>query len=173
MLGYFVWKITILRQKIIFFPILGGARRVRPQYVFYGQAIKYTGARGTELPPPFLTCCLYMLFTIKFVYYFIYIRGRDRMVVGSWIYNYLCKQYLSPLMLWVRISISARCTTLCDKVCQWLATARWFSSQLPTTIRSRPRIYIIIPKYVFYGQAIKYTGARGTELPPPFLTCCL
>ena len=24
--GYFVWKITILRQKIIFFPILGGAR---------------------------------------------------------------------------------------------------------------------------------------------------
>ena len=31
--GYFVWKITILRHKIIFFPILeggGGARRVRP-----------------------------------------------------------------------------------------------------------------------------------------------
>ena len=25
-LGYFVWKITILRQKIIFFPISGGAR---------------------------------------------------------------------------------------------------------------------------------------------------
>ena len=25
-LGYFVWKITILRQKIIFFPILGGTR---------------------------------------------------------------------------------------------------------------------------------------------------
>ena len=24
--GYFVWKITILRHKIIFFPILGGAR---------------------------------------------------------------------------------------------------------------------------------------------------
>ena len=30
-LGYFVWKITILRKQIIFFPILGGgARRVRP-----------------------------------------------------------------------------------------------------------------------------------------------
>ena len=37
---------------------------------------------------------------------------------GSWIYNYLCNQCLSPLMLWVRISIRARCTTLCDKVCQ-------------------------------------------------------
>ena len=30
-------------------------------------------------------------------------------------------------MLWVRISIMARCKTLCDKVCQWLATGRWFS----------------------------------------------
>ena len=49
---------------------------------------------------------------------------------GRWIYNYLCNQCLSPLMLWVRISIRARCTTLCDKVCQWLATGRWFSSGL-------------------------------------------
>ena len=46
---------------------------------------------------------------------------------GSWIYNYLCIQCLSPLMLWVRISIRARCTTLSDKVCQWLATGQWFS----------------------------------------------
>jgi hypothetical protein len=46
---------------------------------------------------------------------------------GSWIYNYLCNQCLSPLMLWVRISIRVRCTTLCDKVCQWLAIGLWFS----------------------------------------------
>jgi hypothetical protein len=45
----------------------------------------------------------------------------------SWIYNYLCKQCLSLLMLWIRISIRARCTTLCDKVSQWLATGWWFS----------------------------------------------
>ena len=34
LLGYFVWKITILRQKFISFPILGGGggrRRVRTQ----------------------------------------------------------------------------------------------------------------------------------------------
>jgi hypothetical protein len=43
----------------------------------------------------------------------------------SWIYNYLCNQCLSPLMLWVRILIRARCTTLCDKVCQWLVTGRF------------------------------------------------
>jgi hypothetical protein len=50
--------------------------------------------------------------------------GRNR---SSWIYNYLCNQCLSPLMLWVQILIRARCATLCNKVCQWLATGRWFS----------------------------------------------
>jgi hypothetical protein len=29
---------------------------------------------------------------------------------GCWIYNYLCNQSLSPLRLWVRVSIIARCT---------------------------------------------------------------
>ena len=44
---------------------------------------------------------------------------------GSWIHSYLSNQCLSPLM-WVGISIKARCTTLCDKVCQWLAACWWF-----------------------------------------------
>ena len=35
-------------------------------------------------------------------------------------YNYLCNQCLSPLIFLVWISIRARCTTLCDKVCQLL-----------------------------------------------------
>ena len=35
---------------------------------------------------------------------------------GGWIYNYLCNQWLSPLMLWIRISIRAMCTALCDNV---------------------------------------------------------
>jgi len=50
---------------------------------------------------------------------------------GSWIYNYQCNQCLPPLMLWVWISIRARCTTLCDNVCKWLETGRWFSSDPP------------------------------------------
>ena len=66
-------------------------------------------------------CCLYMLW-------------KERVVpswpwsYGSWIYNYLCNQCLSPLMLWVRISIRELCTTLCDKVCQWHSRGRWFFS---------------------------------------------
>jgi hypothetical protein len=50
-----------------------------------------------------------------------------------WIYNYLCNQCLSPLMLWVRISIRARCTALCDKICQGFATGRWFSPGPPVS----------------------------------------
>jgi hypothetical protein len=52
---------------------------------------------------------------------------------GNWIYNYLCSHCLSPLMLWARISIKARCTTLCDKVCQWLAKGHWFSPGPPVS----------------------------------------
>ena len=36
-------------------------------------------------------------------------------------------------MLWVQISIRARCSTLCDQVSQWLATDRWFSSGPPVS----------------------------------------
>jgi hypothetical protein len=56
---------------------------------------------------------------------------------GSWIYIYLCNQCLSPLMLWVWVSIRARCTTLCDKVCQWLATGWWFSSGTPVSSKNK------------------------------------
>ena len=44
---------------------------------------------------------------------------------------------LSPLMLWVRITIRARYTTLCDKVCQWLATGRWFSPGTPVSFTNK------------------------------------
>ena len=50
---------------------------------------------------------------------------------GSWTYNYLCNQYLSPLMLWVRFSIRSMCTTVCDKVCRRLATGWWFLRLAP------------------------------------------
>jgi hypothetical protein len=50
------------------------------------------------------------------------------MIASSWIYNYLCNQYLLPLT-WVRI-LSRRGvldTKLCNKVCQWLSAGTWFS----------------------------------------------
>ena len=45
----------------------------------------------------------------------------------SWIYNYLCNWCPLPVMLWVRLPLRAMCTTLCDKICQWLPAGRWLS----------------------------------------------
>ena len=58
---------------------------------------------------------------------------------GSWIYNYLCNQFLSPQTLWVRILLMARCTryNTSEKVCQWLATDQWFSLGTPVSFTNK------------------------------------
>ena len=59
-----------------------------------------------------------------------YIRAVMVMFIWYSIYNYLCNQSLSTLMLWVRIPSQRGVldTTLCDEICQWLTTGRWFST---------------------------------------------
>ena len=49
---------------------------------------------------------------------------------GSWIFNYLCNQCLSPVKSWFLTPFrwGILDTTLCDKDFQWLATGRWFST---------------------------------------------
>jgi len=78
-------------------------------------------------------------------------RGRDRLVVGFT--TYLYNQCLSPLTLWVRISIRARCTTLCDKVCQWLTTGRWFSPGPPVSSTNKTDRHDIAK--IFWKVALK------------------
>ena len=48
-------------------------------------------------------------------------------------------QYLSPLMLRVRIPLRQGVldTTLCDKVCQWFAAGRWFSPGTPVSATNK------------------------------------
>ena len=55
------------------------------------------------------------------------LHGRDRMVVG------FTTTYAISAYHHCRILIRARCTTLCDNVCQWLATGRWFSLGSPVS----------------------------------------
>ena len=57
------------------------------------------------------------------------------MVIIVWIYNCLCTQRLSLLVLWVWIPLrwGVLNTTLCDKVCQWLVAGQWFSSGTPVS----------------------------------------
>jgi hypothetical protein len=64
----------------------------------------------------------------------------------SWIYNYLCNQCLSSLTLWVQIQLRRGVvdTTLCDKVCQWLATGQWFSPDTPLSYRYSFRVRVMV-----------------------------
>jgi hypothetical protein len=64
---------------------------------------------------------------------------------GSWIYNYLCNQCLSPLTLWVWIPLRRGVldTTLCDKVCQCLTTVWWFSPGTPVSSTNKTNCHDI------------------------------
>jgi len=66
-------------------------------------------------------------------YMFILMRPSWSWSYGSWIYNYLCNQCISPLKLWVRIQFRRGVidTTLRNKACQWLATGWWSSPGTP------------------------------------------
>ena len=54
---------------------------------------------------------------------------------GSWIYNYLCNQCLSPLTLWVWTPLRRGVlnTILCDKVSHWLVTGLWLTLGTPVS----------------------------------------
>jgi hypothetical protein len=74
-------------------------------------------------------------------------RGRNGMVVGfittyaiSTYYHWCCefeswsgRGVQHYVIKFVTISIRARCTTLCDKVCQWFAKGQWFSPGPPVS----------------------------------------
>ena len=73
---------------------------------------------------------VFFCYIIFFFYHYKYIKQRPSWSwsYGSWIYNYICNQCLSPLTLRVRIPLRKGVldTTLCDKVCQWLEACLWF-----------------------------------------------
>jgi hypothetical protein len=55
---------------------------------------------------------------------------------GSWIYNYLCSQCLSLLMLWVQIPPrwGVLDTTLCAEICQWFSPSTTVSTTNKTDL---------------------------------------
>ena len=74
---------------------------------------------------------LLILVTFVQIYYILYRGPSWSWLYGGWIYNYLCNQCISLLKLWVWISWrGVLYTTLCDEVCQCLATGLWFSRVL-------------------------------------------
>jgi hypothetical protein len=64
---------------------------------------------------------------------------------GSWIYNYLYNQCLSPLSgeFELRSWRGELDTALRDKVCQWLTTGRWFSLGTPVSSTNKTDLHDI------------------------------
>jgi hypothetical protein len=72
---------------------------------------------------------------------------------GSWIYNYLWNQCISPLMLWVRISIRVRCTRSCDKFCQYFIVLALTRTEFELTIYCiRDKMLTTTPPILFYAE---------------------
>jgi hypothetical protein len=69
-------------------------------------------------------------------------RGRDRMVVG-FTTTYAISAYHH---LWVQILLRwcILNTTLCDKVCQWLAAGQWFSLGTPVSSTNKTDCHDIV-----------------------------
>lgn len=75
-------------------------------------------------------------------------RGRDLSVIG---FTTLCKRCLSSPILWARIPFRARCTSLCEKVCYWLAACRWFSLGPPVSPANKTDAHDITEIYIESG----------------------
>jgi hypothetical protein len=85
---------------------------------------------------------------------------------GSWIYNYLCNQCLSPLKLWVWILLMVRyiwCIIMWI-VCQWLATGRWFSLCTPLSSTNKT------DRHDITEILLKVALNTITHPPPPSLS---
>jgi hypothetical protein len=99
---------------------------------------------------------------------------------GSWIYNYLCNQCLSPLKLWVWMPFSwgVLDTTLCDKVCR--ATGQWFT---PISSTNKTDSHEITEKFTsvwlgiiqenlsFIGGVRNWSTWRKPHIKHNFLMC--
>ena len=68
-------------------------------------------------------------------------KSRSPAIVSWYIYKHLVTniQRLSPLRLWVQFLLKRDVldTTLCDKVCQWLAAGQWFSLGTPDSFTNK------------------------------------
>jgi hypothetical protein len=69
-------------------------------------------------------------------------RGHDHMVIGSTITYAICVYHhfscVSEPLSWRGVLD----TTLCDKICQWLAAGQWFSPGTPVSYTNKTEILL-------------------------------
>jgi hypothetical protein len=114
------------------------------------------------------------LFSEKtFKWFFVEIKGPSRSWShGSWISNNLCNQCLSTLNMWVRIPLRRGVldTTLYDKVCQWLATGRWYSPGTQASSTNKTDRHNITE--ILLNDGVKHHTLSLTFVEIAFCCCC-
>ena len=105
-------------------------------------------------------------------FYIIIMRSLWSWSYGSWIYNYLCNQCLSPLTLWVRIALvwGVFNTTICDNVCQWLVAGQWFSLGTPVPSTNKSACHNITEILLKVALNIKTPNPARAETILPFIS---
>jgi len=98
----------------------------------------------------------------------IYLKAGAIVVLIVWIYNYLCNHCRSPLKLWVRIPLRRGIlyTTLCEKVCQWLATGQWFSPCTPVSCTNQSDRHDIAELLLKVAYTINQSIFESWKSPP-------
>ena len=95
---------------------------------------------------------------------------------GSWIYNYLHNQCLSPLTLWVWILLRRGVlhTTLCDKSLSVACSRSWFSLGTPISSTSKTDSHDITEMWLKMAlNTITLTPICIKEYKICLKTCCL
>ena len=77
-------------------------------------------------------CLLFLLFFFfsSFVIFVLFFPNCYCAFVSKHLFSNM-RGVVAVIAWWVRISIRVRCTALCDKVCQWLATDCWVVFSCP------------------------------------------
>jgi hypothetical protein len=93
--------------------------------------------KKSKIDQEFANCCEISL-SIWFFLFFVTIFVLS-VVVWLLDFHYLCNQCLSPLSCEIEPHSwrGVLDTTLCDKVCQWLAAGRWFSLGTPVSFTNK------------------------------------
>jgi hypothetical protein len=76
---------------------------------------------------------LYLFLLQKCIVYIRDRRGRDRKIIAFTTTYAISAYHLLTLWVWIPLRRGALDVTFCDKVRQWLATGRWFSTGIPVS----------------------------------------
>jgi hypothetical protein len=81
----------------------------------------------------------------------------------------MCNQCLSPLKLWVWIPLTQGVLdkTLCNNICQWIATGAWFTPDTPVSSTNKTDCHDIVE--ILLKVMLNAINHKPTKIDFPFV----